>query len=328
MDIFRTPVDAEVSKHQAGYHAPLVFMGSCFSENIGNKLNELRLPVCLNPFGILYNPVSICQSLEYLLKGKVYKESDLGFHNGLWFSFDHHGRFSAIEQADCLNRINESVETGHQFLKKASHLFITLGTAWVYQLRTSGKIVANCHKIPDSSFERRILQIDEICRSFGTMLKNLKKFNPDLQVVFSLSPVRHTRDGAIGNAHSKATLLVAIHRIIADNPGAAYFPAWEILMDDLRDYRFYEPDMLHPNSQAIEYIHDRFAHTWLTSETREIMKGMERIVLARKHRPVNPDTEDFRRFILSALAETHKMQEKYPKIDLSDDLNFFSRILE
>jgi hypothetical protein len=328
MDIFRTPVDAGVAKHQASYHAPSVFIGSCFSENIGNRLSELRMPVCVNPFGILYNPVSIFHSLEFLAKGKKYKKSDLGFHNGRWFSFDHHGRFSASEQTDCLIKINESVEAGREALKLASHLFITLGTAWVYQLKTSGKIVANCHKIPDSSFTRRILKVDEVSQPFGILFKNLKKLNPDLQVVFSLSPVRHTRDGARGNALSKAILLVAIHQIIAGNPDSSYFPAWEIMMDDLRDYRFYEPDMLHPNSQAIGYISDRFADCWLTSETREIMKGMEKIVLARKHCPVNPETEEFRKFIFSVLTETYKLKEKYPFIELGEDINGFRKLLE
>jgi hypothetical protein len=328
MDIFRTLVDARVAERQASYHAYSFFTGSCFSENIGNRLCELGLPVCVNPFGILYNPVSICNSLEILINGRKYKKSDLGFHNGLWFSFDHHGRFSAGEQADCLARINESIESGRESLQKSSHLFITLGTAWVYQLKTSRKIVANCHKIPDSSFLRRVLQTDEITQQFGVFLKNLKKWNPDLQVVFSLSPVRHTRDGAEGNALSKAILLIAIHQIIADNPGTSYFPAWEIMMDDLRDYRFYESDMLHPNNQAIGYISERFADAWLSGETREIMKGMEKIVLARKHRPVNPDTEEFRRFVLSALSETHKLQVKYPFIDLSEDLLNFKRLLE
>lgn len=327
MDIFRTPVEVKPAALRASYRVPVVFAGSCFTENIGDWLHDLRFPVRVNPFGILYNPLSICHALENVILEKKYVESDLGFHNGRWFSFDHHGRFSNQDQAACLNGINSDIRDSAADLKKASHLFITPGTAWVYQLKHEGRIVGNCHKIPDQSFVRRMLEPHEMVQAFESLFGLLHDFNPDLILVLSISPVRHMRDGFTANQFSKSALFETARQILSESNKRFYFPAYEIMMDELRDYRFYAEDMIHPGNPAIKYIREKFAQAWLDEEAQEILKGMETLVNFRNHRSMYPESDEYRRFLLSARQQVRHFQDKYPFLNLSDDLRHFDQLL-
>ena len=256
---FQTIVEIPKFKWRTGYSKKSVFIGSCFTENIGSKMSELKYNVDINPFGILYNPASVENALLLLLANKRFEKHELILHDGLWHSFSHHGKFSSDDFNDALKIINDRIEFSSNFLKNANFLFITYGTAWIYSYKKTDQVVSNCHKIPASEFTRSKLTIDEIVEQTSMALLKLWNFNPDIKVVFTVSPIRHWKDGAIENQRSKATLLLAIEKII-DECGyerCEYFPSYEIAMDELRDYRFYDEDMIHLSNVAVNHIWER-----------------------------------------------------------------------
>ena len=243
------------------YSKSMQFFGSCFSENIGQKLFDLKFDVDLNPFGILYNPISIANSLQLLLEKRLFTESDLFQDQSVWNSFYHHSRFSEVNSEAALEKINSRIAYSREFLLKADFLVITFGTSWVYELKETGKVVTNCHKVPAAQFKRFRLEVSEITEVYRELLTELWKFNPNLKVVFTVSPIRHWKDGAVENQVSKATLLLAIDRLLKgpNSKNIAYFPSYELMMDELRDYRFYAEDMIHLSPVAIDYIFERFS---------------------------------------------------------------------
>ncbi len=244
---FRTEIKAARSKWDIGLSTPVLLSGSCFSDNIGGKLSELKFPVLLNPFGVLYNPHSIARSIEMIINNECITEKTLVKQNNLWHSLSFHGSFSKLNPAETAANCNNAIKKANDFLGKANFLIVTFGTAWLYRYKQTGEIVANCHKIPHKNFTRERLTISEITEHWKTLLTKLLDFNPNLKIIFTVSPVRHLKDGAHGNQLSKATLLLAIENIIKLLPGEQieYFPSYEIINDDLRDYRFYDSDMLH-----------------------------------------------------------------------------------
>ena len=246
------------------YEDRVVMMGSCFAENIGRKLEENKFSVDINPFGTLYNPASVAEGLRMLLRPERFTSGDLFRHEGVYHSFTHHSRFSAPSEEECLDHINSRLSQSSDFLRKATRLVITLGTAFVYRLKSDGRIVSNCHKLPEKMFDRQRLSTQEIVEDWKPLLLALWEQNPALKILFTVSPIRHWKDGAHENQLSKATLLLATDALQKDYPGRiAYFPAYEILMDELRDYRFYADDMLHPSPLAIDYIFATFYRKFL-----------------------------------------------------------------
>ncbi|MDR2847871.1 MAG: GSCFA domain-containing protein [Bacteroidales bacterium] len=286
MEPFRTIIKESISPEKVDYSTPVLMAGSCFAENIGHLMQRLQFDIALNPFGIVFHPVALAQQLDRMMSAEDYRQEELRYHNDLWFSFDHHGRFSHPEQDVCLKRINEELHRGRCQLAKAQWLFVTFGTAWAYRLREDGRIVANCHRYPANAFERIRTEADEICEQWTRTLTRLRKVNPAAKVVFSVSPVRHLRDGAHENQLSKATLLLAVERLNS-SMDTGYFPAYEIMMDDLRDYRFYDEDMLHPDTVAIKYIWQRFCTTYIANDAIPVMNKIEGIVKASEHRPIH-----------------------------------------
>ncbi len=255
------------------YEDQVVMMGSCFAENIGRKLEENKFRVDINPFGTLYNPASVAEGLQMLLRPERFTSGDLFRHEGVYHSFTHHSRFSAPSEEECLGQINNRLSESSDFLRKATRLVITLGTAFVYRLKSDGRIVSNCHKLPEKMFDRQRLSAREIVEDWKPLLLALWEQNPALKILFTVSPIRHWKDGAHENQLSKATLLLATDALQKDYPGRiAYFPAYEILMDELRDYRFYADDMLHPSPLAIDYIWGRFTENFLSTATSAILK--------------------------------------------------------
>ncbi|RXQ93062.1 GSCFA domain protein [Ancylomarina salipaludis] len=326
-DLFRTKIEIPKSQFDFSYKHKALMMGSCFVENIGAKLKSVKYQVDVNPFGVIYNPVSVCSSLKLLMEEHQFVEDDLNFHNNLWFSFYHHSKFSSTDLDSCLLNINEGIRKSSQNLKDADFLFITFGTAWVYELLSSGKIVSNCHKLPAKDFNRYRLNVDEIVSIYKDLLVELLVFNPKIRIVFTVSPIRHWKDGANGNQLSKATLLLAVEQLTELFEQVSYFPSYEIVMDELRDYRFYSEDMLHISESAIKYIWQRFSDTYFSEESKQIQKQVGKFILAANHRPFNVGSDSHQAFIKSSLTKIHEFLRVHPFVKMSDEIDNLERNL-
>lgn len=320
------------------YRNPLLLMGSCFTEHIGKKLGDLKFPVLQNPHGILFDPNSVCRSLLSYMHKKIYRTEDLFYDRELWHSWEHHGRFSGTDIDTCVKKINQSQIQAHEFLKKADWIIITLGSAFSYELlnkearesfSANGQDnygVANCHRAPAQWFRKRLMEIDEISSQLTNCLQALRDFRPELNFLFSVSPVRHIRDGVVENNRSKARLIETIHSLVDTVDRVYYFPAYEIVIDVLRDYRFYDIDLVHPNYTATEYVMEKFAETCIDDESRMVMEEVARVVLARKHKALQPDTNAHRQFLNDQLERTRSLQAKYPFLGLEEEIEYFSPI--
>lgn len=310
MQNFRTIFDIAENKI-IDHKTQLMSLGSCFSENIGSKLKEYHFHNVINPFGILYNPESIAQSIELLIKNKSFTKNELLKHNGIYYSFYHHSRFSNSDAEKCLSSINNEINNAHLHLKKCNILLITFGTSWVYKLNQSNQIISNCHKLPAKYFTRFKLNMHDIVKRFTELFENMHNINPNLKIVFTVSPVRHLKDGAAENQLSKATLILAIHQLVNQFSHCSYFPSYEIMIDDLRDYRFYNEDMMHPSAVAVNYIWNRFVDSLVKPQSITIMKEVDTINQALKHRPFQPESEAHQKFISNTLLKIEKIEKKY-----------------
>ena len=286
------------------YANSILLMGSCFAENIGRILHSYKFCVEQNPFGILYNPSSVLAAMKRLMQPEAFTEADLVASGGVFHSWDHHSRFSATTPETCIDSINDSLAHAADFFKKADTVLLTWGTAYVYFLKGTNRLVANCHKQPESLFERKRLTVEEIVEEWTAMLTELLGRKPHIRIVLTVSPIRHWKDGAHGNQLSKAILLLAIDRLCERFPAnIAYFPAYEIVMDELRDYRFYADDMLHPSPLAVQYIWSRFQEVAISPAAGKTMKEVDRIQKALSHRPFHPQSDSHRRFVGQTLKQ-------------------------
>lgn len=319
MDTFRTEIRPTHAPYSVGYTDPMLFIGSCFTEYIGKKLESLKFPLVINPSGILYNPVSIAECLQRLVTAEKYTAEDLIFYNNIWHSFDHHGKFSGTDKNFVLRQINEALVHGSTVLQKAAFLFVTFGNAHVYRYKKTGKIVANCHKIPDTEFQFEMLSPGQIIETFNLAWQNIRRINPSVRLIFSISPVRYLRYGHTANQMGKSILFVAVHELLNEIPESVYFPAYEIMMDDLRDYRFYEPDMVHPNQVAVDYIWQYFCDTFFDETTLQLIRKIEQVVRALEHKPILPDTREFRQFIESTENRIRELEKQYPFLNFNDE---------
>jgi len=322
---FQTEVQIPGFAWQTGYQRRNLFMGSCFTENIGQKMETLKYPVDINPFGILYNPVSVANGLRFLLQRKKFTEQDLIHYNGLWHSFFHHSRFSSPDKNEALTTINNRIEKSAEFLKNAGFLFITFGTAWVYDYKLTGQTVSNCHKIPEKEFRRFRLTPGEIVEDYRQLLSEIRDFDPEIKVVFTVSPIRHWKDGAIENQRSKATLLLAIDQLIREfgEEYCNYFPAYEIVMDELRDYRFYAEDMIHLSVSAVNHIWEKFQLAMIDNKSRVTSEKVENILSAVNHRPFNKFTKEHLHFLKQSLDKAHRLEQKFTYLNLKNEIAFF-----
>ncbi|MFZ5942112.1 MAG: GSCFA domain-containing protein [Bacteroidota bacterium] len=286
---FRTEIEPGSLPFAIGHRNHLLMLGSCFTSSIGDFFSRYLFDVTINPFGTIYNPMSVARNLEALLERKVYTHSDLYRHEDTWLSFDHYTAFSGTDREEVLSRINEAFIPATEALRRADRLLLTFGTAWLYRLKATGQIVCNCHKVPASQFERFRLDQETIVKVYKSLISRLLSINPDLRILFTVSPVRHWKDGAHGNQLSKAVLLLAIEELVSSFPEhLAYFPAYELLLDDLRDYRFFDADLLHPSDEAIEYIWEKFSASALDAESRNLIGKLEPLLLGLAHRPSDP----------------------------------------
>lgn len=318
---FTTVVTIPSANRQIQHQHQLLMLGSCFTENIGERLQNAKFKIDINPFGIQYNPMSIATALKHIINEKVYTENDLFQNEDRWHSIMHHSRFSSNTAEEAFKLINARIKTAAESLKKAEFLFITFGTAWVYELKSTSEIVSNCHKLPDNQFVRRRLSLSEIVQTYVELLKKIHDINPKLQIIFTVSPIRHWKDGAQENNVSKSILLLAIEELRQQFDIISYFPAYEIQMDELRDYRFYAEDMLHPNKVAIDYIWERFSNVYFSQKTKDITSEMQKLKLALTHRPFNEAGEEFQNFCNKQIVKIEKYIKEYPFLNFEEELS-------
>ena len=300
---------------EISYHDLTMLFGSCFAENMGNKFIENKFQTDLNPFGILYNPESIAMSIRRLLENKRWENEALFFHEGVYHSFGHHSSFSDISHEACLHKINERLAISADNIQKTKNLFVTWGTAYVYRLKETGQVVANCHKLPANLFVRERLSIQQIVEKWEALLACLFEMNKALTLFFTVSPVRYWQDGVHENQLSKSILLLAAEQLQMRFPGRiVYFPAYELMMDELRDYRFYAEDFCHPSNTAIQYIWERFTDTYMNEQTRQLMMEVDQIKKALNHKPLNQQSESYKQFFSQTLLKIERLKEKMPYI--------------
>ncbi|MCK9310776.1 MAG: GSCFA domain-containing protein [Bacteroidales bacterium] len=325
---FRTAIPLQISDFHLAHTDKMMILGSCFAENIGLMLKESGFQVSLNPFGVLYNPASVGTALHRLLQNQPFRKEELVEHDCFYHSFSHHSSFSGTDPKSTLEKINTAFNQAVVDLKDATCLIITFGTSWVYTLPSTDQIVANCHKMPEEYFLRRRLTVNEIEYFYIELLEMLLQAKPDLKVLFTVSPIRHMKDGVHENTLSKSTLHLAIEGLCESFDHVFYFPSYELLMDDLRDYRFYAEDMVHPSAIAQRYIWNYFSDTCFTKSTKEIVRQVQQIRKAMEHKPFHPEDEAYKRFAKKNIAILELLAIKAPEIDLNEERHFFEQILE
>jgi len=328
---FMTNIDMKKLDPPIQYGDKLLLIGSCFTEHIGNTLGDLKFSVLQNPHGILFDPDSVCRSLNAYIDNNNYKSDELFLLNDVWHSWDHHSRFSNTNADTAIRNMNASVTQANQFLQKADWLIITLGSSFSYRVTSAaengnaveGRAVANCHRAPAQWFRKHLMEISETEKMLRETISRLKTFNPDLRIIFTVSPVRHLRDGVVENNRSKARLIEAVHQLVHSNDHLYYFPAYELVIDVLRDYRFYDIDLAHPNYMATDFVLEKFTRFCIAESSQELMQEIKKIVIARKHRPMQPDTKAHRQFLDDNLERSKTLSVKYPFLDFSDEINYF-----
>ena len=336
---FMVNIDLKKPPKQINYEDKILLTGSCFTEHIGNSLEELKFSVLQNPNGILFDPFSVSQSLVSYAQNKQYSENDFFQLNEVWHSWKHHSRFSNTDLREAVRIVNDSQQKAHQFLKKADWIIITLGSAFSYRLtnltessKTSflckapdevGAGVANCHRAPAQWFQKHLMTTDEIISNLESCVVQLFQFNSGLKIIFTVSPVRHIRDGVVDNNRSKARLIEAVHHLVGKYERLCYFPAYELVIDVLRDYRFYDADLVHPNYMATEFVLEKFAEAFIDEPTQSLMGEVKSIMIARRHKAFQPDTMAHKQFLKTYFDRTKALKEKYSFLDLDEEIQYF-----
>jgi len=336
---FMINIDLKKPSKQINYKDKILLIGSCFTEHIGNSLEELKFSVLQNPNGILFDPLSVSQSLVSYIQNREYSEKDFFQLNEVWHSWKHHSRFSNKNLEEAVRIVNRSQQKAHEFLKEADWIIVTLGSAFSYQLTeraTKSKefseepplgglgAVANCHRAPAQWFHKHLMTIDEIISNLDNSFEQLFQFNSNLNIIFTVSPVRHIRDGVVDNNRSKARLIEAVHHLVNKYEKLNYFPAYEIVIDVLRDYRFYDTDLVHPNYMATEFVLEKFAESFIDEPSQRLMQEVKGIMIARKHKAFQPETMAHKQFLKTYLQKTKVLKEKYSFLDLNEEINYFN----
>lgn len=311
--ILQTQVPLKKQTHnQIDYDSKLLLLGSCFSENIGGKLSYFKFQSHQNPFGILFHPKAIENLILHAINEKEYSEEDIFYHNERWHSFETHSVLSTDEKKELISRLNNSIKKTLEEIKTATHIIITLGTAWVYRFIETDRIVANCHKVPQKKFLKEILPVTEIVESLEAICSLIKSVNPKTTIIFTVSPVRHIKDGFVENKRSKSHLIAAIHEVVDPRKNRHYFPSYELMMDELREYRFYKEDMLHPNKIAVNYIWEKFVSVWCKDDVLQTMKRVEEIQKGMIHRPFNFNSEAHTKFLEKLAQKKETLLQEFP----------------
>ncbi len=320
---FRTLVRNREANIKITHLDKIMFLGSCFAENISSILATYKFQIALNPFGIMYNPISLGNALEHLVDAKEYLIEDVFEHNSLWHSFDHHSEMSSASANEMLDKMNNTRAQATLFLTDAKFLVLTIGTAYVYKAIKSKRIVANCHKLPADNFEHILLEPAQIFERLNEVILKVKAFNQEIEIILTVSPIRHIRNGLINSQRSKSHLIAAVHQLCEALSFVNYFPAYELMMDDLRDYRFYKEDMIHPNRVAINYIWNEFSRTMIDMTTANSFLELEQLRKAVSHKPFNVNTLSHQKFIKQQLDKLEKLEQKYPSLNFDDERSYF-----
>ena len=308
---FRTEVEINESRKKIGIEDCIFSIGSCFATEMHEKFSQGQIQSLNNPFGTIFNPFSIFQAIQQIYDAKEYHEKDLILANENYISLDHHSSFDSRYAHKSLEKINQNIEEANQFLQSTDFVIITFGTSYIYEFLPKNRLVANCHKIPQKFFEKRFLSHQELTDSINKTIEILKDIcKDDVQILFTVSPVRHTKDGIVENQLSKSKLITAIHESISGKENCSYLPVYEILMDDLRDYRFYKEDLIHPNQQAIQYIWEKFSKAYLSSEANDFIKENQKLNQALNHRPNDPESVFYQAFKENIFAKIKQQKEK------------------
>lgn len=312
---FRTQIPISKSNFPMTYQSKVLSLGSCFAVNMAEKFDYFKFQNTVNPFGIFFHPMAIEKFVGFAAGEKMFTEKDIFFHNERWHCFNAHSDLSHTNKEQLLRNLNAKVSEKNENLSKASHVIITFGTAWIYRNTESNEIVANCHKVPQLQFKKELLSVEIIKKSIQNTIGLLRKINPEIHIIFTISPVRHIKDGFVENQWSKSNLISALQEIISQNrKNSHYFPSYEIMMDELRDYRFYAEDMIHPNQTAIDYIWKRFSETWISESEIPLMNQIDSIQKSLKHRPFNPDSESHQAFSVKIGQQISVLQTQFPHI--------------
>lgn len=320
---YRTIVAPKDYDFEISHQSNLLLIGSCFSENIGSKLIANKFNTLINPSGILFNPISVVNTLNDIIEEKEVGVKDLHFENGLYHSFAHHGSFSGPNSEEVLIRINQSRKVATSFLKKTDVIIITLGSSWAYKYNDTHEFVANCHKVPNKEFTKELLEVGFVVEKLQGVIDKLQAINSNLKVIFTVSPVRHWKDGAAENTLSKSILNVAVHQL-SRSKSMYYFPAYEMVIDDLRDYRFYKEDMLHPNDVAVEYVWNGLENSFFSKKTVELNKEIGKVAAATNHTPIHIQSIEHQEFLKNQLSKINHLISLYPTLNFENEIEQFT----
>lgn len=330
------PITIKKPERSIEYGQRILLLGSCFTEHIGEGLKELKFPVMQNPHGILFGPDAVCRALHSYIDNKQYGQEDLFYWQECWHSWDHHSRFSMTAKTDSLAAINASQQAAHSFIQTTDWLILTLGSSFCYKLTAQAdraqcdlhRTVANCHRAPQSWFSKELLKVEEIVQLLRQAFSAFYQLRPQARIMVTISPVRHSRDGAVENNRSKARLFEALQQLEEQGVPFYYFPAFELVVDVLRDYRFYDIDLVHPNYAATSFVLEQFMESCVSVDARSLSEQIKKIVISMRHRPRQPDTQLHRQFLMQQWELTKSLQKQYPQIDLSHELLFFQDSLQ
>lgn len=325
----QTQVKIPKSEFDISHQSKIVLMGSCFSENIGGKLKGSKFQVIVNPFGILYNPISIYNALDRLLTNKSFTEKDFTHYNNRYHSLMHHGSFSKFDLSEAVENVNSEFNVASEQLKGSDVLLITFGTSYVFRWNESEEVVGNCHKIPADKFTRERLSIEDVFSAWKALINKIIGQNPSIKVIFTVSPIRHFKDGAHENQLSKAILHLSIDKLMHEFPeNTFYFPAYEILLDQLRDYRFYTDDMLHPSSLAQNFIWNKFSETYFSDKTQMIIAEWHKISQALSHKVYDSNSKEYAEFLNRTINNLQTFEEKYPYLSCLQEKQHLTQLLK
>lgn len=318
---FRTQIPISKTNNPIDYNSKVVSFGSCFAENMAEKFDYFKFQNETNLFGIIFNPVSIEKIMSRVIKQEFYTEKDVFFYNERWHSYEVHSDLSNSDREELLETLNKAILETYKNLKEATHSIITYGTSWIYRNLESDEIVANCHKVPQKQFSKELLPIEVIQKSIQNTIELIQVLNPDINFIFTVSPVRHIKDGFVENQLSKSHLFAAVHFNLKSIPSLRdnnlkleYFPSYEIMMDELRDYRFYTEDMLHPNQVAIDYIWHKFSESYISEESISTLQEVSEIQKSLRHRSFNPESDQHQKFLAKLQQKISAIQEKWQHI--------------
>lgn len=315
---FRTQIPISKTNNPIGYNSKIISIGSCFAENMAEKFDYFKFQNETNPFGIIFNSVSIEKIISRIIKKEFYTEKDVFFYNERWHSYEVHSDLSNADRQELLETLNKAISETYKYLKEATHIIITYGTSWIYRNIESDEIVANCHKVPQKQFSKELLSVEVNQKSIQNTIDLIQVLNPNINFIFTVSPVRHIKDGFAENQLSKSHLFAAVHEVLKTHNSQLithnYFPSYEIMMDELRDYRFYAEDMLHPNQVAIDYIWHKFSENYISEDSISTMQEVSEIQKSLRHRSFNPDSEQHQKFLAKLQKRISSIQEKWAHI--------------